>query len=1196
DEAETVNLTVLFTSGGTVSNTLVTTETDVPVTVTASPDTGYTFRHWIIIDGSAVIENSNLAVTSVTLSDDAEIKAVFYKETEGKNIVTLQTEEGGTVNPASGTYYLSDYATLTLQATPNENYVFSGWSITGSGTIENPGSPSTKLTAQENVIVTACFTEQIENVVLILKSEEGGSINPGRGIYTLGKYTRKVLNAIPQEGYVFAGWKVENNATLDDQMNPQTTATIIGDSTITAQFNPAETKVLLTMAVTGVDADDTNPQANTGGNVNPGTGNHEVLPGESVSIEALPIENYEFLNWSITGNGCIDNSKLTKTQVTLDDNASVTAWFRANPTLSSLTLNTTAGGTVNPGVGLHTLARGSSMQITAIPDDGYHFSCWIATGKAILYSSYEIQTNVVVSGESTVTAHFAENVQQRTLMVFANFNGSTNPGEGEYRVEEGELMQVEALPETGYHFTRWSISGSVEIDDLQSPKASFVLYSDATVQPVFEEDISVVLQIDSMLYEDYQESRSSRTTTGGTTNPGNGSYDVSLGSQVNLEAISNPGYYFVEWVADSENVNIADAHAQQTTVILHEATSVLALFGSKTTSIDLTIEVLGNGNTSYSLGTHSVNVGEPLSVTAVPGNGSYFKSWQLVSGNAEISSSSETEIYITPGNQNSTIKAMFTELPPETWELTTSLTPENRGSISIGTGTRTLYQNVPLPVTAIPAEGYSFYEWQTTGGATVQEINDKNTSVTLTDANGTLIAVFTTDNLLGRINDMISDKVVDEDEIVELEGILLELVSDGQPEVNHELMDAYAEELVKMDEILSEEVVIEIIKSVNSGLKTVVLSVYNGWNLISTPYRNCIPEVLFVGKYAGSIFRYNNDSYELHDKTQELISGYAYWIYLKNLAEEGITQIVLSGTDIPEKVKNLPISTGWNLFGPFDVPEENRKIEDMNYVEGRLFSWNALNSIYVLVGGENAIFELGKGYWGYVIDSSNVTDMALVGDKPFILNFNDKTVRVNLTKTTKGDFSHVKMALFDITAQESVMQPVVLTKQSDGDLSYVKGYADSLISEHEYFIELAPIRNNILGIVYRTSFYAIDTDDDGTEEVPEYQNPIIRNATAEWGLDKCDITIPNSLGKYLEIKIDKKVAENSFENHSKYVKGMTDYTISVKLDDLNDVEECIISIRFVDSAGDDAIALSGWKSFTGVWSQTNNKWQFPNNN
>jgi hypothetical protein len=204
--------------------------------------------------------------------------------------------------------------------------------------------------------------------------------------------------------------------------------------------------------------------------------------------------------------------------------------------------------------------------------------------------------------------------------------------------------------------------------------------------------------------------------------------------------------------------------------------------------------------------------------------------------------------------------------------------------------------------------------------------------------------------------------------------------------------------------------------------------------------------------------------------------------------------------------------------------------------------------------------------------------MTLTGREPFKLNYADKTLKVYLAKTAKGDFTHVKLALFDMTDNEIVLTPQVLKTETVSGQRVVIGQLDQLQVGNEYFIELAPINDGVQGQPLRTSFQAMaDDDNDRIVSVPEYLNSAIRPASAMWHSDECIVTIPGAASKRVQIKLACRKRDGTYQEHLKESRTvMADDTVTVALSDL-DGKECILSVRFVD---DENNPLSGWKTFT----------------
>jgi len=117
------------------------------VTISASPSSGWGFSYWII-DGAT---NTNRTVT-LTMDRDHEAKAYFYEIVQPQYTLTVSVNPpgSGSVSPSGGTYTSGTQVTLT--ATANPGWVFTGWSDDASG-----NSTSVTITMDRNKKVTANF-------------------------------------------------------------------------------------------------------------------------------------------------------------------------------------------------------------------------------------------------------------------------------------------------------------------------------------------------------------------------------------------------------------------------------------------------------------------------------------------------------------------------------------------------------------------------------------------------------------------------------------------------------------------------------------------------------------------------------------------------------------------------------------------------------------------------------------------------------------------------------------------------------------------------------------------------------------------------------------------------------------------------------------------------------------------------------
>lgn len=117
--------------------------------------------------------------------------------------------EGGSVTVNNGTSPVSVAAgnEVTLTATANSGYRFTGWTSSNGDTFADPSSASTTFTMPANdVTVTAGF-EKYYTITAAADSSEGGTVDGG-GDYAAGSSV--TLNATANSGYRFVCW-LEND-------------------------------------------------------------------------------------------------------------------------------------------------------------------------------------------------------------------------------------------------------------------------------------------------------------------------------------------------------------------------------------------------------------------------------------------------------------------------------------------------------------------------------------------------------------------------------------------------------------------------------------------------------------------------------------------------------------------------------------------------------------------------------------------------------------------------------------------------------------------------------------------------------------------------------------------------------------------------------------------------------------------------
>jgi hypothetical protein len=469
-----------------------------------------------------------------------------------------------------------------VTAVPDAGYHFVKW------------SDNVLTAARTDANVTADITVSAEFAInvytLTYNAGSGGSI-VGVSPQTVNHGASGTpVTAVPSAGYHFVKWS-DNVLTA-----ARTDANVTADLTVTAEF--AINVYTLTYT------------AGSGGSivgVSPQTVNH----GASGSlVTAVPDAGYHFVKWSDN----VLTAARTDANVTAD--ITVSAEFAIN--VYTLTYTAGSGGTIG-GTSPQTVAHGGSgTQVTATPNTGYHFVKW---SDNVLTAA---RTDVNVTADINVTAEFAINVYTLT---YTAGSGGTISGTSPQMVNHGASgTQVTAVPNTGYHFVRWS-------DNVLTAART-----DVNVTA----DINVTAEFAINAYTLTYTAGANGSLSG--TSPQTVAYG---GSGTPVTAVPDVGYHFVKW---SDNV----LTAARTDVNVTADLTVSAEFAINVYT--LTYTAGANGTLS---GTSPQTVsygGNGTPVTAVPNTGYHFVSW---SDNVLTATRTETNV-----TADVNVTASFAANPP----------------------------------------------------------------------------------------------------------------------------------------------------------------------------------------------------------------------------------------------------------------------------------------------------------------------------------------------------------------------------------------------------------------------------------------------------------------------------------------------------------------------------------------------------
>ena len=390
------------------------------VTVTAAPNSGYTFSSW-----SGDVTGSTNPVT-ITMSSNKSVTASF-SVSGGESQFSVV---GATASYSEGTYNASNvydnntstrWGSSGATSIPNiyvdlgstktitrvvliweaayasgyrlqtSNSTSGPWTTILTVTGENGGTDDKVLSGSGRYVRMEGFTEATAwrlslyefkvygtsgTMYTLSSSGANGtvSLNPAGGSYASGSVV--TLTATPNSGYSFSGWSGDATGST----NP-VTVTMNANKTVTATFSALPTYTVTTSATNGTVT------------LNPAGGSY--ASGTVVTLTAAANSGYSFTGWSGDLTGSTNPSTIT-----VNSNKSVTAIFAAVPTYTLTASGTNGTVTLNPAGGSY--ASGTVVTLTAAANSGYSFTGW----SGALTGSTNPST-ITVNSNKSVTATFA---------------------------------------------------------------------------------------------------------------------------------------------------------------------------------------------------------------------------------------------------------------------------------------------------------------------------------------------------------------------------------------------------------------------------------------------------------------------------------------------------------------------------------------------------------------------------------------------------------------------------------------------------------------------------------------------------------------------------------------------------------------------------------------------------------------------
>lgn len=492
----TINLSSNPLTGGTTSGGGTFIENSVQ-TVTAVPNTGYTFTNWteggIIVNMNANYQLAPLVANRTLVANFSPIP--YTVAVSALPVLGGTTSGGGTYNYGSS---------VTVNAVSNAGYAFSNWTE-GTTVVSTNANYQFTLTGNRTLVahfITVPYTVVVSSLPIL------GGVTSGGGSFNYG--TSVTVTAVPNTGFTFTNW-TEGSTVVSTNANYQ--FNITSNRNLVANY----AAIQYTVAVSS------SPFL---GGITSGGGTFNS--GASVTVTAIANTGFTFTNWTEGSTVVSTNANyqfnITKNRVLVAnyaENAGLIVTVLSNPLIGGIT---SGGGTFN---------SGALVTVSAVANAGYTFANWTEAGIIV---SMNANYQFTITSNRSLIANYTP-IQFTVAVSSMPFIGGITSGGGTFNL--GASVTVNAMPNNGFTFTNWT-------------EGSTIVSTNANYQFTINGNRTLVANYTPILYT---VAVSSMPILGGITN-GGGTFNS--GALVTVTAIANNGYTFINW---KEGLNIVSTNA-----------------------------------------------------------------------------------------------------------------------------------------------------------------------------------------------------------------------------------------------------------------------------------------------------------------------------------------------------------------------------------------------------------------------------------------------------------------------------------------------------------------------------------------------------------------------------------------------------------------------------------------------------------
>ena len=637
-----------------------------PITITVEPELGYLLESLTYTYGDNTIditEDLGFTMPAADVTVNATWWFVVY------NIVVADGIEHGDLSCASGSSMGQTISVDVINV--EEGYHLESLTYTyDDNTIDITEALSFEMPAAD-VLINATFA--LNTYTVEISAGEGGSaaIDPVLDVYEHG--THVTVTATPDENYQFTGWTGFETAVTE----PIYEFDVTSDMTLVANF--AEAAVQYFMITTEVTPE--------GAGTVTGGGNYEE--GSTISLTAAAAQGYNFIGWLKDG---VEYEGEETIEVEVTAAATYTAQFEIKT--FTVTLNAGEGGSAIIDPEQDAYDYGTTVTVTAAPDEGYLFSGWTGFDEEVMDLSYEFE----VTDNMELTANF-ELIHTYTITVAAVENGTVTPSATE--AEEGTVITVTVEPAEGYRLAALTYTDGENTIDIMEALSFEMPAADVTINATFELIPADTYTITVAAVEN------------GTVTPS--ATEAEEGETITVTVEPAEGYQLAEltYTYGDNTIDIMEALSFEMPAADVTINATFELIPAT----QYTVTTTSKPESYYGsiTGAGSYDEGSTVVLVATANPGYAFLNW-VINGEEQAGeeSGSGTFTYTIESIDADVVAEAWFELsgdtPDELFSVTVDILPKDKGTVT-GAGQNIYAYGATADLTAIPVEGWEFDFW-----------------------------------------------------------------------------------------------------------------------------------------------------------------------------------------------------------------------------------------------------------------------------------------------------------------------------------------------------------------------------------------------------------------------------------------------------------------------------------------------------